>query len=82
MVMGEVVVVSVSRGFGEEEEGEEGWVRSKPVCVECSQKFDFEPMRALRWGSGGMVEDMAAIWCEESVVVWLYVVDFLGYPGR
>jgi hypothetical protein len=56
MVMGEVVVSIVKRGPGEGVEWCEGWVRSKPVREECSQKFDFEPMRALRCGSEGMVE--------------------------
>jgi hypothetical protein len=58
MVIGVCVVCMVSLGPGTVSDGEEGWVRSKPVSVEWSQKFEGEPMRALRWGSEGRVEDI------------------------
>lgn len=48
MVMGEVVVDSVTFGSVHGEDGEEGWVRSKPVREECNQKLDCVPIRALR----------------------------------
>jgi hypothetical protein len=59
-VMGVLVVWIVTLGPGAVSDGEEGWVRSKPVCEEWSQKFDEEPMRALRCGFVGSVEDMLA----------------------
>jgi hypothetical protein len=57
-VMGVLVVWMVTLGPGAVSDSEEGCVRSKPVCEEWSQKFDEEPMRALRCGSVGSVEDM------------------------
>ena len=50
-VMGEVVVCMVKVplvGWGVSWVG--GWVRSKPVEEECSQKLDLEPNMALRPG--------------------------------
>lgn len=52
-VMGEVVVCRVRvplEGWGVSWVG--GWVRSKPVLEECSQKLDLEPTIALRWFDG------------------------------
>ena len=37
----------------------EGCVRSKPDCDECAQKFEAEPIKALRWDLR-TVEDMTA----------------------
>ena len=39
--------------------GEEERERSKPVCEECSQKFDLDPFTALLCRSVGIVEDGA-----------------------
>jgi hypothetical protein len=58
MVIGVLVVCMVILRPSVDSDGEEGCVRSKPVCEEWSQKFDADPMRALRCGSVGRVEDM------------------------
>lgn len=47
-VIGVVDVFTVKRGVTEGEEGVSGWVRSKPVLVEWSQKFEALPMTARR----------------------------------
>jgi hypothetical protein len=60
-VIGVVGVRTVSFGTEMGIEGVGGWVRSKPVEVECNQKFEGEPMRALRWGWEGMVEDIVGV---------------------
>jgi hypothetical protein len=58
MVIGVLVVSMVTRGPEAGSGGDEECVRSKPVCEEWSQKFDADPMIALRWGSVGRVEDI------------------------
>jgi hypothetical protein len=50
----------VCLGPGDGIECVDGCVRSKPDCDECAQKFEGEPIKALRWGFRGIVEDMAA----------------------
>lgn len=56
--MGLVVVWIVTLGPEVGSAGDDGCVRSNPVCEECSQKFDGEPMTALRCCSAGAVDAM------------------------
>lgn len=80
-VTGVVLVWRVRRGRWGGVLGEGGWVRSKPVWEEWSQKLDFEPIRALRWGSAGMVDGMVFVEVLAVVVscwlrVWLWLEGF------
>ena len=56
IVISDVVVGIVTFGPVLGVLGSEGCVRSKPVCEECSQKFEGVPIRALRWGLVGMLD--------------------------
>lgn len=66
MVMGDVLVWRVIWGLEDGVEAWFGWVRSKPVVELCSQKFEWVPIRALRWGVGVSVVlgDMVVIYPE------------------
>jgi hypothetical protein len=57
-LIGDVVVFMDTVGPGTGSEGVGGCVRSKPCWEECSQKFEGDPMMALRCGPAGRVEDM------------------------
>lgn len=59
MVIGVLVVCMVTLCPGADSDGDEGCVRSKPVCDEWSQKFDADPMRALRCESVEGAKDIA-----------------------
>lgn len=71
-VMGEVVVrrVRLELDGWVEAVGEDGCVRSKPVDDEWSQKFDAEPTRALRGGSGGVERGGMVLGVVEGACVW------------
>lgn len=58
IVMDDVVVDMVAFGPGEGAEGDDGCVRSNPSREEWSQKLEGVPMRALRGGFAGIVDDM------------------------
>lgn len=50
-----------TRGWIGGDVGLGGWVRSKPVAVECSQKFLLLPMMALRWGVEVVVDAIGRV---------------------
>ena len=60
IVMGSVDVCMICVGPVTGDECTDGWVRLNPFLEECNQKFEGEPIKALRCGSVGIVEDMVA----------------------